>query len=217
MNSHLLARAAQRHKLVPPDHYARSIKQSFLHKFWHTRRFTQIGKMIEPSGGKVLDIGSADGTFTKVIVEKSKADGVIGIDVLPGSVSYAKRRFARSKVVSFRVADAHELPFLDKSFDAIFCLETLEHVEDPLKAACEMFRVLKEDGYAVVLVPNENFLFKTLWPIWLMGPGKIWRGTHIQDLSAEEITEILKRSGFTIKETRKFLCGMLQAVKVAKE
>src|SRR3989344_6780899 len=215
--STLQSRAAELHKNVPADHYARSIKENPLHKFWHTRRFEEIGKMIEPSGGRILDIGSADGTFTKIIIDKSKANKVVGIDVLERSVSYAKRRFARSKVVSFRVADAHSLPFPDKSFDAVFCLETLEHVEDPLKAACEMFRVLKEDGYAVVLVPNENFLFKTLWPIWLMGPGKIWRGTHIQDLSAEEITEILKRSGFTINETRKFLCGMLQAVKVAKE
>ncbi|KKS10939.1 MAG: hypothetical protein UU67_C0091G0005, partial [Candidatus Daviesbacteria bacterium GW2011_GWB1_41_5] len=38
--------------------------------------------MIEPAGGKILDIGSADGTFTKVIIEKSKATKVVGIDVL---------------------------------------------------------------------------------------------------------------------------------------
>lgn len=217
MSSRLLDRAVRLHQRVPPDHYARSIKKSFLHRFWHTRRFTEIGKMVEPNGGRVLDIGSADGTFTRILIEKTKAGKVIGIDVLPDSVSYAKRRFAHSKVVSFRVADAHDLPFLDKSFDAVFCLETMEHVEDPKKVAREIYRVLKRGGYVVVLVPNENLLFKTLWPIWLLGPGKIWRGTHIQDLSAQEISEILRNSGFIIKETRKFLCGMLQVVKAVKE
>lgn len=212
-----MIRAAQLHKRVPPDHYARSIKQSFLHKFWHTSRFTEIGKMIEPSGGSVLDIGSADGTFTKVIVDKSKADKVIGIDVLPDSVSYAKRRFARSKVVSFKVADAHNLPFGGNYFDAVFCLETLEHVEDPCRVVSEMFRVLKKGGYVVVLVPNENFLFKIGWQLWLLGPGSIWKGTHIQNLSAEEILGTLKKGGFKIKAVKKFMWGMLQAVKAVKE
>lgn len=212
-----LIHAAELHKRVPADHYVRSIKQSFLHRFWHTHRFKEIGQMVEETGGRILDIGSADGTFTKVIIEKSKAQKVIGIDVLEKSVSYAKRRFARSKKVSFRVADAHKLPFPDRSFDAVFCLETMEHVEDPQKVVSEMFRVLKDDGYAVVLVPNENLLFRSLWPVWLIGPGKMWKGTHIQDLSAEEISMRLKKGGFRIKETRKFLLGMLQAVKVVKK
>src|SRR3989344_1375736 len=214
--STLQSRAAELHKNVPADHYARSIKENPLHKFWHTRRFEEIGKMIEPSRGRILDIGSADGTFTKIIIDKSKANKVVGIDVLERSVSYAKRRFARSKVVSFRVADAHSLPFPDKSFDAVFCLETLEHVEDPLRVAKEMHRVLKDDGYVVVLVPNENLLFRIGWAFWLLGPGKIWKGTHIQDLSVNEILSILKKGGFKIKEVKRFILGMLQAVKVIK-
>jgi len=214
--STLQSRAAELHKNVPADHYARSIKENPLHKFWHTRRFEEIGKMIEPSRGRILDIGSADGTFTKIIIDKSKANKVVGIDVLERSVSYAKRRFARSKVVSFRVADAHSLRFPDKSFDAVFCLETLEHVEDPLRVAKEMHRVLKDDGYVVVLVPNENLLFRIGWAFWLLGPGKIWKGTHIQDLSSDEILSILKKGGFKIKEVKRFILGMLQAVKVIK-
>ncbi|MEK7521648.1 MAG: class I SAM-dependent methyltransferase, partial [Patescibacteria group bacterium] len=105
-----LKEAAQLHSRVPADHYARSIKESPLHRFWHTRRFEEIGKMIRPTGGKILDIGSSDGTFTKVIIEKTCAEKVFGIDVLEKSVSYAKRRFARSKIASFLVADAHNLP-----------------------------------------------------------------------------------------------------------
>ena len=214
--STLQSRAVDLHKRVPRDHYARSIKQSFLHRFWHTTRFAQIGQMVEATGGKVLDIGSADGTFTRVLAEKSNADKVVGIDLLERSVSYAKRRFARSKVVSFKVADAHNLPFPDKTFDGVFCLETMEHVEEPIKVAEEIHRVLKDDGYSVVLVPNENLLFKVGWFGWELGPGSMWKGTHIQDLSAEEIIQILKIAKFKIKEKKLFMLGMLQAVKVVK-
>lgn len=211
------SRAADLHKNVPADHYARSIKESFIHRFWHTTRFTEIGKMIESTKGEILDIGSSDGTFTKVIVGKSGASKVIGIDVLEKSVRYAKRRFARSKIVSFRVADAHKLLFPNRTFDAVFCLETMEHVEDPVKVAQEMHRVLKDDGYAVVLVPNENLLFRIGWSVWKLGPGRMWNGTHIQDLSADEILSTLRKAGFKIKETKLFILGMLQAVKVVKK
>lgn len=212
------SRAAELHSKVPADWYARSIRENFLQRYWHTRRFEEIGKMIEATGGKILDIGSADGTFTKIIVEKSKAKTVIGIDVLPSSVLYAKRRFARSKIVSFRMADAHQLPLPDRSLDAVFCLETLEHVENPSLVVSEMHRVLKDDGYGVVLVPNENFLFKFIvWPLWTLWRGRIWKGTHIQDLSGEEIAMILEKGGFRIKEKKKFILGMLQAIKIVKQ
>lgn len=211
-------KAADLHSKVPADWYARSIKENLLQRYWHLKRFEEIGKMIEPTKGKILDIGSADGTFTKVITEKSGANKVIGIDVLEKSVNYAKKRFARSKIISFQVADAHNLPFGNNTFDGIFCLETLEHIENPNIVINEIHRVLKDDGYAIVLVPSENFLFKYIvWPLWGLYRGKIWKGTHIQDLNAKELNTKMEEGGFNIKEHRKFLLGMLQAVKVTKK
>lgn len=54
------------------------------------------------------------------------------------------------------VGDIHALPFPDDSQDAIICIAVLEHVEDPIKAMKEMYRVLKPGGYCFVYVP---FLF----------------------------------------------------------
>lgn len=210
-------RAVQLHSNVPADWYARSIKENIFQNFWHTTRFRQVGKMIEPGGGKILDIGCCDGTFTRVILEKSKASKVIGVDALSHCVAFAKRRFARSKKMFFRTGDAHELHFKNRSFDAVFCLETLEHVVDPDEVVLEMRRVLKDDGYILVLVPSENFLFKYfVWPLWTLWRGKIWKGTHLHDYSADEILIKLQQGGFKIKENKKFLLGMLQAVKAEK-
>jgi len=44
----------------------------------------------------------------------------------------------------------------DNSIDAIFCLEVLEHVKQPWKAAEAIFRVLKADG---ILIGSTPFLF----------------------------------------------------------
>ena len=51
------------------------------------------------------------------------------------------------------VGDIHDLPFPDASEDAIICIAVLEHVENPLKAMDEIYRVLKPGGYAFIYVP----------------------------------------------------------------
>ena len=208
--------AVQLHQNVPPDWYAKSIKENLLQRFWHNRRFREIAKLIPAAGGRILDIGSADGTFTKVILTHSRAMRVVGIDVLESSVSFAKRRFARSKQLKFRVADAHDLPFENKEFDAVFCLETLEHVEDPDRVIAEIRRVLKDNGYVVILIPSENILFRLGWPVWLATRGKIWKGTHLHQFTADQIIDRLVNGGFKIDKNHKFILGMLQAVKAVK-
>jgi len=54
------------------------------------------------------------------------------------------------------VGDIHHLPFADNSQDAIICIAVLEHVEDPIRAWQEIYRVLKPGGYTFIYVP---FLF----------------------------------------------------------
>ena len=54
------------------------------------------------------------------------------------------------------VADAHEIPFTDNSFDAVFSLAVLEHVLDPYKVVAEMLRVLKPGG---ILYSEVPFIF----------------------------------------------------------
>ncbi len=51
------------------------------------------------------------------------------------------------------VGDIHNMPFIDESQDAIICLSVLEHVEDPIRAAQELYRVLKSGGQLFVYVP----------------------------------------------------------------
>src|SRR5580765_321536 len=47
-----------------------------------------------------------------------------------------------------------ELPFGDRSFDYVTCLEGLEHIENPQQAMREFARVLKPGGRLIVSVPN---------------------------------------------------------------
>jgi SAM-dependent methyltransferase/uncharacterized protein YbaR (Trm112 family) len=51
------------------------------------------------------------------------------------------------------VADGHDLPFLDGSFDGVICQAVLEHVVDPRRCVDEIHRVLKPRGVVYAEVP----------------------------------------------------------------
>lgn len=51
------------------------------------------------------------------------------------------------------VGDVQNLPFKDDTQEAIICNAVLEHVENPIQAAQEMYRVLKPGGYCLIFVP----------------------------------------------------------------
>lgn len=67
------------------------------------------------------------------------------------------------------VAPAEKIPFPDNSFDAVFSVSVLEHVQGQREAVEEILRVLKPGGIAIIGVPF-------IWPIH-GSPHDYWRWT----------------------------------------
>ncbi len=210
--------AAQLHEDVPPDWYYKSIyiDKNLIQRFVHGSRFREVEKLIELTGGTILDIGCADGVFTNVVLAKSKANKIIGVDVLKHSIAWAKNHWKKNKKMSFRVADAHKLPFKTGTFEAVVALEVLEHVFDPQKVVNEIKRVLKKDGYAVMLVPAESTLFKVVWFFWTKNKGNIWKETHIHHYSSGRLLPFVKKAGLTIEVNKKIIFGTLHLIKARR-
>jgi SAM-dependent methyltransferase len=204
------------HQHVPPDWYERSVKENFLQHFWHFRRIAQVGKYSEKVTGEVLDIGSADGFFTRKLLDFTQANKIIGIDILASSVAYASTRYRRLSALSFQVGDALRLKFPTRKFSAVYILEALEHVFDATQVLKEIYRVLQPGGYVLVLVPSENWLFKLGWPIWLHTRGKVWHDTHLNFFDGNKLPHLLKQVGFVHIEIHTFILGMLLLVKARK-
>lgn len=69
-----------------------------------------------------------------------------------------------------RIEDIHALTFDDESVGTIVCLETLEHVADPIRAVQEMHRVLRPGG--VLAISSVMFfpIHEHPWDYWRFTP-----------------------------------------------
>ena len=105
---------------------------------------------------------------------------MLGVDVVKEFVEETKERAGDAIV-----ADAHELPFADNSYDLLFSAQTLEHCYDPALAVSEFMRVAKkvvhlslplENKYTYDLNPSHHAYVKN--PIgWvrMFEPYPLWR------------------------------------------
>jgi len=74
---------------------------------------------------KIIDVGCGAGLNAKIFSEKGF--DVSSIDVSENAINAAKNQYTG---LSFAVAGADSIPFPEKSFDAIYCTEVIEHVDN---------------------------------------------------------------------------------------
>lgn len=202
----------QIHEDVPALYYDLGIKNNIFQKIWHRNRFLQVKKFSPERSGKVLDVGCHSGLFTNLLTDSIDSSEVYGIDISSEAVMYAKKRI---KGGHFVTGDAHTLPFKDSFFDEVFCLEMLEHVENPSQVISEIKRVLKKNGKGIILIPTESYLFRAIWFIWnAINP--IWKHAHIQHFNKKTVTHLLKQRGLKIRRSKSIQLNMLYLVEFTK-
>jgi SAM-dependent methyltransferase len=104
--------------------------------------------------GDVLDVGSGDGAAAASVAPHCRS--LTCIDSNPRLIQAARERLVRFEHVRAEVADAHELPFRDGSFDAVLVFHTLTYAVHPGRLLEECARVLRPGGRVVVLCLDEH-------------------------------------------------------------
>lgn len=104
----------------------------------------------------VLDVGASSGIIDSNIAPFVK--NLIGIDIDKTAIKNANQNYKTKKLV-FKLGDALNLNFRDKTFDIVICTHVYEHVENPDKLFKEIYRVLKPSGICYLAAVNA------LWPI----------------------------------------------------
>src|SRR5919198_3629845 len=122
--------------------------------------------------GDVLEIGSGIGTFSeKIIRDKPLTSHVMLTDIAPSYIEALTKKFSsnnnnNNNNVSVSRLDLNRNEDYEKigygKFDSILGLNVLEHVENDEFALQQLYRMLKDEGTMVLLVPCHKFLYNVL-------------------------------------------------------
>lgn len=119
------------------------------------------GRLVLPPSSDVLELGCGAGGLVALLRERFHPRRLVGTDLDPEQVA-AAREFLAARWgslppdVEIEETDALELPFSDGSFDAVFAMMMLHHVEERHadyarrpQALREILRVLRPGGRLV--------------------------------------------------------------------
>jgi glycosyltransferase involved in cell wall biosynthesis/SAM-dependent methyltransferase len=126
----------------------------------HWRRFQTALVLARPfAGGRVLDYGCGDGTLLGLLQTGGAPPALaVGAEIDPRVVADCRQRFASVPGLRFETVTALDRADEAGSYDAVFCMEVLEHVDDPLPLLARFERLLKPRGTLVISVPVETGL-----------------------------------------------------------
>lgn len=101
------------------------------------------------SGSELLEVASGSGGPALFTVEQTGCT-LVGVDIHEAGVSTANALAAERGLAErarFLVIDARErLPFDDTSFDALICIDSINHLYDRAAVLADWFRVLRPGG-----------------------------------------------------------------------
>lgn len=121
--------------------------------------------------GRLLDLGCGDSPYKDEFI-----DCVTKYDTLDF--------FPRNSNITY-LSDIQNMPAVpSEGYDSAICLEVLEHIPDPFRAAREIYRILAPGGVLIASVPHLSRLHDE--------PYDYYRYTKYG------ITHVLEQAGFTI-------------------
>lgn len=160
-------------------------------------RLAWFDRQIDWAGKTVLDLGCAGGFMAEALAQRG-AD-ITGIDPAVGAID-AARAHAREGGMRIRydVGVGEALPYDSASFDAVVCVDVLEHVADLDKVLSEVERTLRPGGMFLFDTINRNPLAR-LATITIAEDllGLLPRGTHDPKMFIKppELRAALHRAG----------------------
>jgi SAM-dependent methyltransferase len=159
----------------------------------HRGRFaTGLRLAREVGGARTLDYGCGDGTFLGLLMNGQPAPRIaVGAELTPTIVADCRERFKAQQGLHFVLVDDLDRPAHQGAYDAVYCMEVLEHVIDPVAMLGTFNRLLAPGGTLVISVPIETGIPVVVKQIVRRIAG--WRGVgHYPGTTGYTLGELLR-------------------------
>ena len=160
-------------------------------------RLQFVERFVVLSGLRVLDVGCGGGILSEALAERGAS--VLGIDLAKSALQAAEAHRA-GQAVEYRLESSRETAARGERFDAVTCMEMLEHVADPAAVLRDIHALLKPGGWAFFSTINRTFkarlgaVYAAEYLLHLVP-----QGTHQYDwfIKPAELSRMAERAGLT--------------------
>ncbi len=110
------------------------------------------------SAEKILDFGCGSGVLSYMLAEKNYT--VTACDIEFGPLELVKSKIEFPTTINFIEGDILTKNLTNNSFDIIFAMDVLEHIENLDPYINEFNRLLSPNGVILISGPTENIFYK---------------------------------------------------------
>jgi 2-polyprenyl-6-hydroxyphenyl methylase/3-demethylubiquinone-9 3-methyltransferase len=169
----------------------------------NTLRLDYIAERAKLEGARVLDVGCGGGLLAEGLAARGAR--VTGIDMAPENVAAAAHHARLGALqIEYRCVDVEELARERAAeFDAVTCLEMLEHVPEPERIVAACAKAVRPGGAVFFSTINRNlksFVLAIVGAEYVLG--LLPRGTHEYRklIRPAELAQWCRRAGLDVTE-----------------
>lgn len=171
-------------------------------------RAAYVADRLDLRGARVADVGCGGGLLSEALAKAGAR--VTGIDLGEKVIEIARLHMHESRLempnldIDYRVQSSADLAAAEpESFDAVCCMELIEHVPDPAALVSDLVRMVKPGGLVVMSTLNRTpaaFGAAILGAEYIMR--MLPRGTHhyAQFLKPSELGRLMRHAGLEVDD-----------------
>jgi ubiquinone/menaquinone biosynthesis C-methylase UbiE len=166
-------------------------KNHFIDRYNREVALDGIKSKLAGQGCLYLDMGCSSGYMLEDVLKDFPSVAATGADYFSAGLLQCHKRLPG--VPLFQV-DLANCQFSDNLFDAVTCLNVLEHIQQDISALKHLFRIIKPGGILVVTVPMGRNLFDLYDEVHY----------HVRRYEMKELKNKIISSGFEILKSNYF-------------
>jgi 2-polyprenyl-3-methyl-5-hydroxy-6-metoxy-1,4-benzoquinol methylase len=185
-------------KIYPPNYHAFNFSPKQYGFVYKIRAKLEANRSLSRCKGlgddaRILDVGCGDGFHLNLLREYGNKKWTLeGIDLDKRAVEAA-----RKSGLNIHLGSVEEMHLPEESFDLIFMIQTIEHVEKPSEILIAIFKLLKKGGKLVIVTDNTDSIDFKIYK------NRYWGGYHFPRhwnlFNQKSLSKLAVKTGFEVE------------------